>query len=425
MTTIKRWIVFNSVGAIGIAVQMSVLFLLTSFVGINYLGATALAVEAALINNFFWHERWTWSDRGAPGRWRRLARFHLANGLVSLAGNLALMHVLVEGFGLNFLFANGVTIAACSIVNFVAGDRIVFASPASREFKGDPTMASRASFNRRAAVPLLMAAFIAAPPAVQAAELRPETIKAWNACVDHTERRIARELASGAKFLALDFLDPQGATQRRQALLSGETQIRQVDFSVGCGKGDAVPYGMLHHWIGAAFLPGATLEQVLSRIERPEPADMRQEDVLEHRVLESAQGKQRVFLKLQRSKLVTVVYNTEHVVHYQRHGQGKASSRSAATRIAEVERLDDAREREKPVGQDHGYLWRLNSYWRYQQVNGGVIVECESMTLSRSVPRLLEYALGPVIRSVARESMDRTLVSLRSRIGRSAEIAER
>lgn len=424
MTTIRRWIIFNSVGAIGIAVQMSALVMLTSGLGINYLAATALAVEAALINNFFWHERWTWSDRGPDGRWRRLAWFHLANGIVSMAGNLALMHVLVEGVGLNCLLANALSIAACSIINFVAGDRIVFARAASRATEGDTTMAARSSFMKGAALPLLLVAVIAPPAEAHAAELQPETIKAWNACVERTERRISRELASGEKFLALDFLDPAGARQRRETVLSGETQIRQIDPLVGCGVGDAVPHGMLHHWIGTVYLPGVTLEQVLSRIERPEPAEMRQEDVLEHRILESAEGKQRVFLKLQRSKLVTVVYNTEHLVRYQRHGNGKASSRSAATRIAEVERLDGAREREKPVGRDHGYLWRLNSYWRYQQVNGGVggvIVECESMTLSRSIPRLLEYAVGPVIRSVARDSMDRTLVSLRSRISRSGE----
>jgi hypothetical protein len=116
------------------------------------------------------------------------------------------------------------------------------------------------------------------------------------------------------------------------------------------------------------------------------------------------------------------VYNTEHLVRYQRHGNGQASSSSIATKISELERLHGNAEREKPEGRDRGFLWRMNSYWRYQQVSGGVIVECESMTLSRSIPSLLEYMIRPIINSVARESMHRTLQSMRTRMVRSYKL---
>ena len=123
-------------------------------------------------------------------------------------------------------------------------------------------------------------------------------------------------------------------------------------------------------------------------------------------------------MKLQRSKIVTVVYNTEHLVRVERHGPKRASSRSVATRIREVERIDEYREREKPEGNDHGFLWRMNSYWRYEQTAGGVIVECESLTLSRSIPAILSFMINPLINKVARESMERTLVSMRTRMTR-------
>jgi len=119
---------------------------------------------------------------------------------------------------------------------------------------------------------------------------------------------------------------------------------------------------------------------------------------------------------LQRSKIVTVIYNTEHLVRYRLQGSTRASSSSIATKIAEVDHAHDGKEFEKPEGRDHGYLWRMNSYWRYQEVKGGVLVECESMTLSRSIPNLLEYIIRPIIKSVARESMKRTLESLRNRM---------
>jgi|WetSurMetagenome_2_1015567.scaffolds.fasta_scaffold14416_3 putative flippase GtrA len=112
----------------GILVQMAVLLVLTHYAHLGYLVATGLGVEAAVLHNFIWHERWTWSDRrGSRGSFlRRLLGFHIANGALSLAGNLILMRVFVGRFGLRFTFANGLSIALCSILTFFAGDRLVF-----------------------------------------------------------------------------------------------------------------------------------------------------------------------------------------------------------------------------------------------------------------------------------------------------------
>jgi dolichol-phosphate mannosyltransferase len=128
---LKRWIAFCSVGAIGILVQMSVLMLLISGFKINYLLATGLAVEAAVLNNFFWHENWTWSDRTKGSHaafWRRLFYFHLANGALSLAGNIALMKLFIDVLKCGYLQANALAIASCSVFNFLAGDLVVYRS---------------------------------------------------------------------------------------------------------------------------------------------------------------------------------------------------------------------------------------------------------------------------------------------------------
>ena len=123
----KRWLKFNAVGAIGIVVQLAVLTLLKSGLHVNYLWATGLAVETAVLHNFVWHERWTWRDRPAGGTiLTRLLGFHLTNGLVSIGTNLVVMRVLVGHFHLPYLASNLAAIAAGSLLNFFLSDLVVF-----------------------------------------------------------------------------------------------------------------------------------------------------------------------------------------------------------------------------------------------------------------------------------------------------------
>jgi putative flippase GtrA len=124
-----RWLKFNAVGAMGIVVQLAVLALLVDGFHMNYLPATALAVETAVLHNFIWHERFTWKDRasgGARDAAMRLLRFHAGNGVVSILGNLALMRLLVGTLQLKYLLANGITIAVCALLNFVVSEWFVF-----------------------------------------------------------------------------------------------------------------------------------------------------------------------------------------------------------------------------------------------------------------------------------------------------------
>ena len=129
---IRRWGVFNAVGILGFALQIAVLFVLKREFRINYLAATALAVEVAVLHNFVWHEHVTWADVIAPfrhGVWWRLLRFHVANGLISIVGNLGITWVLVESVRCPYLIANAASVAVCSLANFFASDRFVFRDP--------------------------------------------------------------------------------------------------------------------------------------------------------------------------------------------------------------------------------------------------------------------------------------------------------
>lgn len=124
------WIKFNTVGVLGFGLQSGALFVLThSAPRVSYLAATAVAVELAVLNNFVWHQLWTWRDRPSATigvTLRRLARFNITNGLVSIAANLVFMNVLVGRFGLPIIGANLVSVAACSVCSFVLADQIAF-----------------------------------------------------------------------------------------------------------------------------------------------------------------------------------------------------------------------------------------------------------------------------------------------------------
>ena len=258
----------------------------------------------------------------------------------------------------------------------------------------------------------------AIPGAVDAAELKAETVRAWTTYVDATERRMAGELDAGEGFLVLDFQPASRTAKERRDLTSGKIVVSKMESRDRHGKTIAVPSGAIHHWRGSVFIPGVTLEEVLARVRQPAQQHELQEDVLESRILEQGPETMKLFLKLKRKNIVTVVYNTEHEVRYQRQSDTRVSSTSRATKIAEVMEPGSPQEREKPKGRDRGFLWRLTSYWRYEQVDGGVIVECESVSLSRGIPRAFRLFVGRIIDGVARGSMERTLEGMRERLGR-------
>ncbi len=265
--------------------------------------------------------------------------------------------------------------------------------------------------------------FVAFAPGafLEAAELKPDTIRAWTAYVGATERRISAELDSGDRFLLLEFQSPARVSAELRAVLAGEIPVVGMTTLDEEKETIEIPSGMIHHWRGGVFIPGARLDEILVRVANPDDDDFRQEDVLEAAVLERGPASLHVFLKLRRRGIVTVVYNSEHKIRFRRHGDSRASSISVATRIAELANPNSPGERERPVGRDRGFLWRLNSYWRYQQVYGGVIVECESLSLSRGMPSVLAEVIRPLIAVVARDSLQRTLGALRDRHAASRE----
>lgn len=398
----SRWLVFNAVGVGGSIVQLAVLVTLVHAFGVHYLAATALAVESAVLHNFVWHQRWTWRDRPARSRRERLARlvsFHLVNGMVSLVGNLIAMWALTGVIGVPAVPANLAAVIACSLVNFFGSDMIVF----------------RAT-RRTAATAVIVLVAVSMPPSASAAdelavELQPATLAAWRAYEQKVEQRYQRLTASASPFFALDAYGVKGW---RETMRSGGVALRRVEAPAPGTPSPHIPAGRVHHWTGAVFVPNLTVAEVVRRLQ--EGAGRESEsyaDVLASKLLNRDGDSLSVYLKLRRESVLTVVYNTEHAVDYRRLATTRATSRSVATKIAELADAGTPREREKPPGSDRGFLWRLNAYWRYEQVDGGVIVECESISLSRGVPLLLRPFISGVVDGIARDALQKTLESVR------------
>lgn len=252
----------------------------------------------------------------------------------------------------------------------------------------------------RLALLLLAACF-----ASRAAELKPETSGAFDRYARNAEARIAAQTRSAPGFLWAD------TSERRDRLRRGdipcESRLPRRELKA--------PGGLIHDWTAAVFLPGTRLDSVLARLQDyNNHKNVFTPEVIDSRLLERHGGDFRVFLRLLKKKVVTVVLNTEHDVRYQQMGPARWQSRSVSTRVAEVHGAGTPGERELPPGSGHGYLWRLNSYWTFQERDGGTYIECEAISLTRDVPKSLSWLIDPIVRSLPRESLVNTLRSART-----------
>jgi hypothetical protein len=246
------------------------------------------------------------------------------------------------------------------------------------------------------------------PETIAAAEPRPETTAAWDAHVAAVERRIAGELMSSRGFLTTDVL-PDG-TRVRQQVSQGAIPVEKMRANAATMD---VPGGTIAHWRGSVLVPGVSVDHLLHRLQQQIEDGPHQADVLQLRVLSRQPDALTLFIRMTRTAVVTATFDTEHHVVYRRHGPARVSSRSVATRIVEVDDAGTTREQARAPGTGRGLLWRMHAYWRYEAVPAGVIVEVESMTLSRGIPRGLGVLVTPVVDAIARESMTRTLDHLR------------
>ena len=245
------------------------------------------------------------------------------------------------------------------------------------------------------------------------AKLHAETVAAFDRYEHLTEERNDTELKRGSRLLWVDALPESQRTVAYAALKRGEVQIHQLN-TLDNGKPIGCPGGLIHHWVGVVFIPGATLDDVLGVLQEYDRQSTYYAPDVERSRIESHEGDHfRVFLRFRRHKVITVVLNTEHDVHYFRDAPGRAHSRSSAVRIAEVENPGKSDERQEPPGDDGGYIWRMETWWRMEEHDGGVYVQSEVASLTRDIPTGLGWLVGPYVTSIPKETLVFTLEATR------------
>jgi len=265
----------------------------------------------------------------------------------------------------------------------------------------------------RAGAAFAVAAALAGAERAESATLKPETIAAWESYAELVEARFAAEVASDERFLPDHALEPDERDHCRAAIAAAGVCIVRRRERDRTAETPDIPSGMVHHWMGMIRIPGARLDDLVTWVQDYDRQTEYYDEVEASELLEQVGDRFEIRLRLVRKKVVTVHYETEHDVAYRRHDPDRVSSRSYATRIAELANAGDDDEREKAIGQDSGFLWRWHSYWRFRQVGSDVVVACESVSLSRGIPFGVRWLVGGMVNSIPRESLERTLTSMR------------
>ena len=252
-------------------------------------------------------------------------------------------------------------------------------------------------------------------PEVLSVDLKPATVEAFERYVKATEARIDKELSRPETFLYVDDLPPARRAEARAILQRGEVFMERLKTLDASSREMKAPDALIHHWVGAVFIRGASLRQTLELVEDYDRhQDIYKPEVVRSKLVQRQGNDFKIFYRLRKKKVITVTLNSDHDVHYFPVDATHYHSRSYSTRIAEVADADKPSEKEKPVGNDGGFLWRLYSYWRFEERDGGMYVECESVSLTRDIPWIVSPIVKPFVTDIPKESLQMTMGSTRS-----------
>jgi hypothetical protein len=249
-------------------------------------------------------------------------------------------------------------------------------------------------------LPALVALLLATPNRGGAEEPSGAATAAYNNYLARLEGRLAVQHRSGAAFVT-------GIDGSRQAQLRrGEFVVEQLNSPTG----DDLPGAMLHHWRGTAFVPGAhaaSFEHLLRdfgaypRVYAPQ--------VVSARILAQQPERMQATMRVRQKHVLTVVLDTTYDVAFTHVDQSHGHSVSHGSRVTEIDNAGTAKERSLSAAEQHGFLWRIDTYWSWEERDGGLYIQIESVTLTRGIPHGLGWAIGPFVQSIPRESLEFTL----------------
>jgi hypothetical protein len=228
------------------------------------------------------------------------------------------------------------------------------------------------------------------------ADLKPATVSAFDQYIRQAEQR----LDARKTFLWADEVADRAGRARKGEVLVEPTGAKPLI---------AVTDGLIHDWIGTIFIPGATLAQTIGHLQEYNRSPSLHREVIASHILSRDGNDFKVYMRLLKKKIITVVLDTDHDIRYIPIDATHWKSQSHTTKIAEVQNAGKKDEKELPAGTGEGFLWKLNTYWRFEQRDGGMWIECEAISLTRDIPTGLGWLIEPIIRSLPKDSLENTL----------------
>jgi hypothetical protein len=236
-------------------------------------------------------------------------------------------------------------------------------------------------------------------------QLNQRTLGAFDAHIRQAEREMEQTLRGSEPFLW-----SQKLPERAQEVGRG-----QIVAQFWNGRAPIkVPSGLIHDWVAAALIPDSTIRELFALIQDYDNhKNIYKPEVIDSKLIGRNDNDFQIYLRLLKKKIITVVLDTDHEVHYRRVNRSRWVCRSYTTRIAEVERVGSPSQRILKPDTGYGFLWRLYSYWRFEELDAGVGIECRAISLTRDVPFGLRWAIEPIIQKLPKESLINTLEATR------------
>jgi hypothetical protein len=240
--------------------------------------------------------------------------------------------------------------------------------------------------------------------AAEKVELKTETLLAYATHIAAVDAAMEQRLREHRQFLWSD-----GCAQRVEQLRKGATLAE-----LSSGKRPIkAPDGLIHDWIGVICIPGRTIEETLALVQNYDNHKNVYPEVIGSKLIGHEGNDFQIYLRLRKKKIITVILDTDHDVQYFSVDSKRWGCHSRTTRISEVEDVGKPTERLRPPDTGYGFLWRLDSYWRFEERDNCTYVECRAISLTRDVPRALAWIIEPMVLKLPRESLKGTLEATR------------
>jgi hypothetical protein len=244
---------------------------------------------------------------------------------------------------------------------------------------------------------------------LEASGLRPEASAAFDRYVKLTEQRMDGEIAHGKAFLWIDTLSGNRRDEMQRGLHEGGLIIERME-TRDAGKSIDAPDALIHHWLAIVFVPGVSVKSAVALMEDYDHhARVFGPNIAASRLLERKDERFRVALRFYVKKVIGVTLDTENQAEFFRPAPDRAYSRIRSTKVTEITNAGTPQQSEKAPGQENGFMYRLNTYWRFLERDGGTYIQCESLTLSRDVPFALSWIVKPFVSQVPKESLAFTM----------------